>query len=945
VEVAARPKKPIGAMGVRVSRETLAVVLDESIRLHGRESEGAAIDGLLQGSFESRSGALVLRSEAGVGKSSLLAYALRRAAGMNVLQTVGVEPEIDLPFAALHRLLRPVVGYVDLLPDVQASALRSALAIGPGEVENRFVVAVAVLSLLGEVAAQQPVLCLIDDAHWLDHSSADALAFVARRLEAEGVVMLFAVRDHDGRSFPSSGLPVRRINELDSAQAEDLLVERFGSQLAPEVRHLVRESAQGNPLALLEIPEELTPAQRAGRERLPRPMPIGRDLEEVFLQRVHRLPAPAQMLLLIAAADGSGETDVIFSAASRLGLPPAALADAEAAGLIRTQGTTLTFRHPILRGAIYQEASLPNRQLVHTALAESLSGEMNADRRAWHRAALLVDPDDEIADELERTAERARARSGHAAAAAGLKRAAELTSSDNQRAHRLTAAARAAWDAGRPADALSLLHAAEIETDADVYAELRHVQGEIEFRCGVPLQGATLLMEGAQRVAKLDPHKALEMFFDAAYSANWAGDLSVMVEAGRRAADLVFDETAPEAPLVEVLAGIAEMAQTGVLMRLAGAAGRLQEVAEPRWLIWSAAAEEALGNEQRSDRLQKRAEAIARSMMAVGTLTTVLEPLAWRDMMHGRVGAASLHSEEGLELAIESGLPNPACFHRAILAWAAAVRGDKKTCFSLAEKASETATRHGLGLHHSIAKWAVGILYLSLGEWEHATKRLEDLSFLESHPSHRHVQVHALPDLVEAATYADRLDVAEAATNRFTSFAREGAPHWQMALATRCRALMASTLDKKGELLLEALTYHAQTERPFSRARTLLLLGEHLRRERRRKEARTHLRDALDTFEQLGAVPWERRARAELRATGERTQRRKRNTLAQLTPQQTQIATLVAEGATNKEVAAQLFLSPRTVDYHLRNIFVTLGIRSRSELIRLELEETFASSQ
>jgi DNA-binding CsgD family transcriptional regulator len=935
-------------MGGRGSRADPERKLGEGVRLYGRESERAAIDRLLEEARRSRSGALVLRAEAGVGKSALLTYARSRGADLRILQTVGVEPEIELPFAALHQLLRPVFPYLDRIPEVQAAALRGALALAPGDTDNRFVIALAVLSLLAEIATDGPLLCLIDDAHWLDQPSADALSFVARRLEAEGIVMLFAAREGDVRSFPGAGLAERAVKGLEPAEAELLLVERFGSAIAPDTRRVIRESAQGIPLALLEIPLALTPAQLAGRAPLPRPMPIGHDLEEVYLGRVRRLPAPAQLLLLVAAAEGSGEARLILAAGSRLGLSPADLEDAEAAGLIRTQGSALVFRHPILRSAVYQGASLWRRQVVHRALAEVLQGEADADRRAWHRAALLLHPDDEVADELERTAGRARARSGHAAACGALRRAAELTSSEEPRARRLAAAARAAWDAGRPDEATALLRAAEADVDADTYAELRHVQGEIALCCGTPLEGATVLLEGAERVARTDARKALRMLFDAALCANYGGDIGVMLEAGRRASTLPIERSEPEAPLVDLLGAVAVLLQandTELRARLLRAVDHVADATDPRWLMWAAAAAVAMGDQDRHDALRRRAEGIARRSMAVGVLALVLDRIAWADMMSGQAAAAAVHAEEGLRLAMEAGLTNSACWHRAILAWVAAVRGDEETCSSLAEQASETAIEQGLGPHNAIAHWAMGLLHLGLGRWERAVAQLEAMSSPAPGTGHPLIALVAQPDLVEAAVRADRPDIAKSAATRFVGYAGEGAPSWQRALAARCRALLTHGAEARERHLSEALAFHDRDPRPFAHARTLLLLGEHLRRERRRTEARPHLRSAVDTFVRLGATPWEARARAELRATGERARRREPSTLTQLTPQQLQIVRLVAQGATNKEAAAQLFLSPRTVDHHLRNVFAKLGISSRAELIRLpEIDEsTFAS--
>ena len=910
----------------------------ETVRLYGREPECAAIDRLLEGARRSRSGALVLRAEAGVGKSALLSYARSRGADLRILQTVGVEPEIELPFAALYQLLRPVFPYLDRIPDVQATALRSAFALAPGDTDNRFAIALAVLSLLAEVATDGPLLCLVDDAHWLDQPSADTLSFVARRLEAEGIVMLFATREGDARSFPGSGLAERDVNGLAPDEAELLLVERFGSAIAPEIRRVIRESAKGVPLALLEIPMALTPAQLSGRQTLPHPMPLGHDLEAILLERVHRLSAPAQLLLLVAAAEGSGEADVVLSAAGALGIPPSTLLETEASGLILAKGSALVFRHPILRSAVYQGASLPQRQAAHRALVDTLAGEPNADRRAWHRAALVLPPDDEVADELERTAQRARSRSGHAAAYRALRRAAELTSSDGRRARRLASAARSAWNAGRPDEATALLRATDTETDADTFAELRHIQGEIELSCGTPLQGATLLREGVDRVARSDPRKALQMLLDMAMCANYAGDLSVMSEAGRRAAALPFGRSEPEAPLVDLIADVTAMLQgndSGARARLLQALDHLADATEPRWLIWAGAAAYRSGAQARGDAFCRRAEAIARQTTAVGALAMALQRIAWTDLTYGRVAAASIHSAEGLQLAIDTGLTNAACFHRAILAWVAAVRGDEESCISLAEQASATAMEHSLGPQNSIAHWAVGLLHLGLGRWEAAATQLEAVSSPAPGTGHSFVALWALPDLVESAVRAGRPDIAESAATRFAGYATKGAPDWERALVARCRALVTRPPETKEHLLSEALTLHERDRRPFSRARTLLLLGEHLRRERRRVEARSQLRTATETFERLGAAPWEERSRAELRATGETARKREPSTLTQLTPQQLHIVRLVAEGATNKEVATQLFLSPRTVDHHLRNVFAKLGISSRAELIRL----------
>jgi DNA-binding CsgD family transcriptional regulator len=915
-------------------------------RLFGRETEFAAIDKLLGDARRSRGGALVFRGDAGAGKSALLEAASHRASDTRVLRVVGVEPEMGLAFAALHRLLRPVLDSIERIPGVQAHALRVAMGISPGATENKFLIALAVLSLVSELAAKRPMLCLVDDAQWLDRPSADALAFVARRLESEAIAMLFSARDDVARWFAGAGLPERTIGGLASAEAEGLLLDRFGDGIAPEVRRIIVDSAQGIPLALLETPTALTRAQLLGHDPLPRPMPMGHQLEQILLTRVHRLEPPAQLLLLVAAAEGSGDAEVVLSTGKILGIRPSALMEAEASGLIRSDGTALLFRHPVLRSAIYQEASLPRRQAVHRALVDVLIGEANADRRAWHRAALVLYPNDEVADELEGTAERARRRGGHAAAAGALRRSAELTSSDERRARRLVAAARAAWDAGLPDEASVLLRAAEGETDIVTHAELRHVQGEIEFNCGRPLRGASLLIDGAERVAATDPRKALQMLFDAAQCANLAADTSVMAAIGRTASTLPVIQTREEASLVDLLVGATAMLEakdTRARRSLVRTLDRIADATDPRWLTWAGAAAALVGDHSRDEAFRRRADSIARSEMAVGTLAMVLARTAWTELFnYGRIVTASRHAEEGLHLALEAGLTNAVCFHRSILAWVAAVRGDDERCTTLADQASETALAHGLAAHNATANWAVGMLHLGHRRWDAAAARLESVWSFAPGAGHPYIALRAIPDLVEAAARGDRVELAHAATTRLSEYA-EDAPQSVAALAARCRALTADGYDAREGFLSEALLLHDRDPRPFDRARTLLLAGENLRRQRRRAEARAPLRTALDGFEQVNARPWSDRASRELRATGQTVRRRNPASGVELTRQEQQVARMVADGATNREVAAQLFISPRTVEYHLRSVFSKLGISSRSELAPLLVEDSAQS--
>ena len=605
--------------------------------------------------------------------------------------------------AALHQLLRPVLGLTSRLPEPQAAALGGALGLAVPRAEDRFLVSVAVLSLLGEAAEERPVLCLVDEAQWLDRSSAEALAFVARRLEAEGVVCLFAARDGDPRDFAGAGLPELRLEGLD-AEAAAALLAGAGADLPAEVVGRLVERTGGNPLALLELPGSLAPDQLAGRAPLEDVLPLTTRLEQAFGERVRRLPGPARALLLVAAAESTGDPAVVLRAGARLGAGAGELAEAEAAGLVRTGDGRLAFRHPLVRTAAYQTGTLADRQAAHRALAEVLTGQDAADQRAWHLAAATVGPDEEAAAGLERSADRARRRGGHAAAAAALERAAGLTGDDHERGRRLAAAATAAWLAGQADRAAALLDRAEpLASDPRGQAAVAHLRGSIEASRGIALHAAAMLIAGSELAAAVDPSQALQM-------------------------------------------------------------------------------------------------------------------------------------------------------------------------------------------------------------------------------------------LVEAAVRSGQPEAAAAPLAAFGQFAAAAGTQEVLAQLARCRGL-AGPDEEAADRFEEALALHDGQGRPFDLARTELAYGEALRRARRRGEARTHLRSALETFQRLGAAPWAERATAELRATGETARKRDPSTLSQLTPQELQIIRLVGEGGTNREIGAQLFLSRRTIDYHLRNVFVKLGVSSRAELIRLALAD------
>jgi DNA-binding CsgD family transcriptional regulator len=907
--------------------------------LYGRVAECAVLEGLLEDARASHSGVLVVRGEPGLGKSALLEDAVERAVGFRVLEAVGIESESELAFAALHQLLRPVFELIGRLPDPQAVPLCGAFGLSDGGTENRFVLSIAVLSLLSEASEQGPVLCVVDDAHWLDRPSADALRFCSRRLGAEGVVVLFAAGEDGSRSFDAPDLSELRLAGLDAESAGRLLVERAGSPVEAGVLARLTTETEGNPLALIELPRVLSVEQLAGREPLPEPLPIGADLERSFLERVALLAPDSRAALLFVAAAGGGDATAVSRAARSAGVDLRMLAPAEAAGFVRMGANGAEFRHPLVRAAIYGGASLAERRAVHGALAEALDDEAHADRRAWHLAAATVGPDGDVADELERSAERAGRRGGHGAAMAALERSADLSLDEDDCARRLAAGADAAWRAGLPERAVALLErATPIAWEPDVRAELDHLYGVIAHGSGVPAEGVGMLLQAAALVAPSDPDRALDMLLDAADAATYAGDADAAIEAGRRAKRLRRTAQGSDV-IVGLLCGVATVLEgrTDQLAGLRPIVVRAESFDDPRWLAWAGTAAALAGDEALESALYLKAVTRARASAEVIALNKVLEVFTFAAMLEGRYGAVAADATEGLQLAREAGLTNSACHHLATLAWVAAIRGQEAQCESLAQEVVAASATRGLGLQRAIADWALGLLDLGLGRPAQAVRRLARVETARPGGGHPFIALCAAPDLIESAVRAGRPDDARAAWARLARLRGPDAPAWALPLVTRCRALLAPPAARDRHFR-QALASAAQSRRAFDRARTELLFGEHLRRTRRRVEARDHLDAALAEFERVGAAPWAERAHRELRASGQTARRRDPSTVDQLTAQEVQIARFVARGATNREVAAQLFLSKRTVDYHLRRIFAKLAISSRNELATLELE-------
>jgi DNA-binding CsgD family transcriptional regulator len=906
--------------------------------LRGRSSERSAITALLDGARAHRSGVLVLRGQAGAGKSALLDDAVTGAGDTQVLRATGVESEAQMPFAALHQLLRPVLGHVAGLPGPQAGALRAAFGLAEAAGDNRFLVSVAVLGVLAEAAGSSPVLCLVDDAQWLDDASANALVFVARRLEAERVVLLFAARDGDVRRFTAPGLPELHVGGLDPVAAAELLAERAGVPVSAEVSARLVETTGGNPLALVELPSVLTRDQLRGREPLPRPLPLTEGIERTFLQRVRRLPVGAQRLLLIAAADDTARLVTVVDAAARLGVPATALDAVERAELIRVRAGELEFRHPLVRSAVYRGATTIERRDAHRALAEVLDSRADVDRRTWHRALAAVEPDETVVRELEQTAVRARARGGFEAACTALERAAELTAAPEPRAGRLAGAGENAWLAGQLGRAAGLLHVARlITTDPILRADVDRLRAWIEFSAGSTVTGRHLLLRAAKEVVDRDGRRAVEMLVAAAEAAWVTSDLPADAELRALAARAPRDgdtRTRFFAGLLDGFVGLLDGRVAGPVRALTAAIGLAADPGDADLVARAGHTAFYLGDDEAAYRLNARTVAHARANGVVADVLFALQRLALAEILTGRWPAAQASAAEALRLARETGQPATSAVSLGWLAVLAALRGDDGVESLLAE-AEDTVRSRALGVLDGQVRdalnWARGLRELAAGRPVPAVTWLSAMS----HPAL--AGMAAALDRIEAAVHAGHRDAARERLATLDAFARHTGIASSQARVAHCRAVLAEG-DVARDLFEEALALHARAPRPFERARTELAYGEHLRRARRRVDARAHLEAALETFEQLGARPWAERARLELRAAGRTARRRDPSTALRLTPQEIQVARFVARGLHTREVAAQLFLSTRTVDFHLRNVFAKLGISSRTELARLPLD-------
>ena len=908
--------------------------------LVGRSAEREVLGGLLARAADGYSGAVVLRGEAGVGKTALLDETLAVAAadGMQTARLTGVEAETQLGYAGLHRFLLPFAGQLEQLPVPQRDALRSTFGLVAGPPADRFLVALGVLTLLAEAASAAPLVCVVDDVQWLDPESVVVLGFVARRLYAERVVLLFAVREPADQLSALVGLPELAVGGLDDDAALELLASLAPGRVSPAVAARIITGTGGNPLALAELARELSPAQLAGAELLPEPLPAGGSLEQTFGRRVSRLPPETRLLLAVAAAEPTASQALVWRAAKHLHIDPDGAAAADLGGLAAI-GSQVEFRHPLARSAVYYATPLRQRRLIHKALAAA-SDEGEPDRVAWHLGMAAAGQDEAVAARLEQAAGRARDRGGYAATVTFLFRAAELSAAGEQRARRLLAAAEAALIAGQPVRAGALVEAATpLLGDPLARAQARRLQGTIRFALGQAGEAPAILLEAAQALAPFDvrgSRQSLLEAFDAALFVGWSASRAVLAEIARAARDIPAAGGSEASAVGLLLDGFAVRAAAGYpaavpLLRRAIAMLRADDLSPAeglRGLRLGCVAADDLFDDQAQHELAIRWVQLARDQGALTTLPVALNNLGAFEVRAGRFDAARACFAERLEISAATG--NPGVVGTAGMAevYELAWRGRETDARRVAATVTREATDGGRSAQGIWVQYCLAVLELGLGNYQAALQCV--LGVLSDDAPFSALALH---DLVEAAARCGETEMAEAALGRLAERALAADTPLALGLLARSRALLAGDADAE-PLYQEAIEHLEQCRVAPQLGRTHLVHGEWLRRQRRRRDARGQLRTAHEMFTAMGAEAFAERARIELLATGERARQRTTETETELTPQEAQIARLVSEGESNRDIAAQLFLSPSTVDYHLRKVFRKTGVASRTQLAR-----------
>jgi DNA-binding CsgD family transcriptional regulator len=901
-----------------------------TIALRGRFEECRALDQLLDTARAGRSSSLVIRGEAGVGKTALLDYAAERSSGCQVVRAGGVESESGFAFAGLLQVCGgSTLQRAEHLPSPQRDALWRAFGLADGPAPETFLVGLATLSLLSNAAEERPLICLIDDVQWLDRESVAALAFVARRLEAEPIAMVFGVRA-PSEEHGIDGLPELALKGLGAADARALLEATLPGGLDEQVRERIVAETRGNPLALLELPKGLTPAELAGGFGLPHAHGLSSQIEQSFQRRVQSLPPETQRLLLLAAADAVGDATVIAQAAAQLGIDADAMVPAEDAELVEF-GSRVRFRHPLARTASYQAATPHERRQVHAALAAAMDPEREPDRRAWHRAHAAAAPDENVAAELERSAVRAQARGGVTAAAAFLAQAAELTPEPARRGARALTAAQLKFEAGAADAAEHLLAiAATSPLEALDLARVERLQAQIAFARSTGADAASLLSAAAKRIEPLDTEMArethLEALLAAVRSGSFAADESVLNAA--TVAVPSGEETARAIDLM--LAAVVARLTEGYESAQPTAARALAAFHEEGWsrenlAWWWLACQLAMDSWDNDgcEAIARALDRVARESGGLLVLPFALNYNAAHQVFRGEFGVAEQLLQEAASVTTATRNVPLADFSVLLYAW----RGDRQRTDAVRATLIEVGTARGEGLAVEVAEWAGAVLGNGLGDYAAARSAAE-----RAYEQHGFgFDGWVLPELIEAAVRSDDRPAAETAFERLIERSRNSTNEWARGVEAAARALLTDGPEAESHHL-EAVDRLGVSGIRVLHARAHLNYGEWLRREGRRIDAREHLKAALGAFETMGADGFAERARRELRATGETVRKRTDDTRGDLTPQEAQIARLASDRLTNPEIAAQLYLSPRTVEYHLRKVFQKLGISSRKEL-------------
>lgn len=900
--------------------------------LLGRGSECAELDGLLNAVRQGVSRSLVLDGEAGIGKTALLTYLVESASDLAVVRAVGMESEMELAYASLHQLCAPMLHLLQRLPIPQRQALEIVFGLSAGASPDRFLVGLATLSLLSEAAEERPVLCVVDDAQWLDRASALTLAFVARRMLAEPVGIVFATR---GSVLELQHLPELQVTGLRKSDARALLASTVRMPLDAQIGARIVAETRGNPLALLELPQGLTATQLAGGFGLTAAQDLSEHIQDSFIRQAQLLGDQARRLLLLASAEPLGDPLLLWHAAEHLGITPEAAEEAEVQGLL-TIGERVRFRHPLARSAVYRSASLTDRRAAHRALADATDPDADPDRRAWHRAQAAIGVDRAVANELERSADRAQSRGGTAAAAAFLARAAELTPDPAERGRRTIAAAQATFDAGESDAALELLATAELAPlDNLQRARLERLRAGIRFVSTRGRDAAALLLDAAQRLRPYAPSMARETHLEAMAAAMFAGRLGGEHGTRETALAALAAPAAPEPTHASdmLLDGLGTRFTEGYaaavprLRRALEAFSRLEELSarDARWFWLACRLAQDLWDDELWRVLATSGVRIARETGAVSMLPIALTYRAALHVHEGAFAAASALIEEVDAITVATDAAPVKYGTMVLAAWS----GNESDALKVIAEVMPDVTERGEGMAVGIQEWTFALLHNANGRYAEA------LAAAQRGCEYDDVGLFAwsLVELVEAGARCGAMDASSAALDRLSERARASGTEWALGVEACSRALLSSSREAES-LYREAVARLDRSRGMVHATRARLLYGEWLRRENRRVDAREQLRVAYERFSRMGAKAFSERTRRELLATGETVRKRRVDTPDELTPQEKQIARLARDGLSNPDIGARLFLSPRTVEWHLRKVYTKLKIRSRHELSR-----------